>query len=175
MATARNTIIIDLSGQICGTANIRTIMMMSPKNDETLEDITNAELLEAVQSLFCKCENGSCGSRNAMLWKDGDLEADFESRVIKKRGAEISVTPNEFKIFSHLAKNHQRAVTRGELAAQGAIGACDDVLRRVVDSHVKNLRKKIEDDSKKPEYIITVRNVGYRFASPNEKAAQKES
>jgi DNA-binding winged helix-turn-helix (wHTH) protein len=175
IAEARNTIVIDLGGQVCETSDIRTIMMVSPKSAQVSEDITNAELLASIQNLFCKCENGSCTLRNAMLWNNGDLEADFESRVIKKRGTEISVTPNEFKIFSHLAQNYQRAVTRYELALQEAIGTGSDVLRqRVVDSHVKNLRKKIEDDSKKPRYIITVRNMGYRFARPDEKAAQKE-
>jgi DNA-binding winged helix-turn-helix (wHTH) protein len=175
MAAARNTIVIDIGGQICETSDLRTLMVVSPKNAQVSEDITNAELFASIQNLFCKCENGACSLRNAMLWGNGDLEADFESRVIKKRGVEISVTPNEFKIFSHLAKNHQRAVTRDELALQEAIGTDSDVSRqRVVDSHVKNLRRKIEDNSKKPRYIITVRNVGYRFARPDTKTARKE-
>lgn len=95
-------------------------------------------------------------------WNDGDLEADFSHRLIKKQGSTVPLTPIEWNLLSVFLKYPKKIFTREELisaAFQDDFGSCD----RVIDTHIKNLRKKIEDDPRKPVYIQTVHGVGYKF------------
>jgi DNA-binding response OmpR family regulator len=82
--------------------------------------------------------------------------------VVKKAGCEVSLTPNEFKILCTLMKYPKKTFTREELI-QIALGVEYDGFERTIDSHIKNLRSKIEDDTANPIYILTVRGIGYKF------------
>lgn len=95
-------------------------------------------------------------------WNDGDLYVDFEQNVIRKRGKPVSLTPNELKILSALLKYPGKVFTRAELIAL-ALGDEFDGYDRAIDSHMKNLRQKIEDDPRSPKYILTVHGLGYKF------------
>jgi DNA-binding response OmpR family regulator len=99
-----------------------------------------------------------------MSWNGGDLEIDLASRSVKKRGQPVALTPNEFKILACLAARPRKAFTREELIAS-ALGEDYGGFGRTIDTHVKNLRNKLEDDSASPVYILTVRGVGYRFGA----------
>lgn len=95
-------------------------------------------------------------------WNHGDLEVDLERKSIRKSGTLVTLTPLEWNIFAALMENAQKVFTRNEL-----IDIAFDVgfngYDRVIDTHIKNLRKKLEDDPKKPRYIKTVHGFGYRF------------
>lgn len=93
---------------------------------------------------------------------DDDLVIDFERRIVLKKGQIVSLTPNEYKIFIALIKFPNKTFTRDELI-QTALGQDFEGFDRAVDSHIKNIRQKIETDSKKPVYIITVHGIGYKF------------
>lgn len=93
---------------------------------------------------------------------NGGLEVDFESRTIKKNKAEISLTPNEFKILAALIKYPNKVFTRDDLI-KAAFGDEFEGYDRAVDSHIKNLRQKIESDPKNPVYVLTIFGVGYKF------------
>jgi DNA-binding response OmpR family regulator len=95
-------------------------------------------------------------------FRDGDLTVDFETDTIRKKGQAVSLTPGEMKILAALIKYPGKVFTRAELIAI-ALGDAFDGYDRAIDSHVKNLRRKIEDDSKNPDYILTVHGIGYRF------------
>ena len=82
--------------------------------------------------------------------------------MVKKAGSKISLTPNEFKLLSTLIRFPKKTFTREELI-DIALNADYEGFERTIDSHIKNLRSKIEDDSANPQYIITVRGVGYKF------------
>lgn len=97
-----------------------------------------------------------------MSFRDGDLEIDLDNHSIKKTGNEVNLTPNEFKILAALIKYPNKVFTRDELISS-AFGADFEGYDRSVDSHVKNLRQKIETDSKNPVYILTIHGVGYKF------------
>lgn len=97
-----------------------------------------------------------------MSFRDGDLEVNLENHSIKKAGNEVNLTPNEFKILAALIKYPNKVFTRDELISS-AFGADFEGYDRSVDSHVKNLRQKIETDSKNPVYILTIHGVGYKF------------
>jgi DNA-binding response OmpR family regulator len=79
----------------------------------------------------------------------------------------ITLTPNEFRILETLAGHPNRVFTRDQLI-DAALGEEFGGFPRAVDSHVKNLRRKIEDDPKNPVYVLTVHGVGYKFGARRE-------
>jgi DNA-binding response OmpR family regulator len=131
-------------------------------DDYVTKPFSPRELLARIQSILRRCSGGISPLYSRMSWNGGDLELDLESRALLKRGAPVNVTPNEFKILSSLVRYPQKTFTREELI-DIALGEDFDGFDRTVDSHVKNLRGKIEDDTANPQYIITVRGVGYKF------------
>jgi DNA-binding response OmpR family regulator len=92
----------------------------------------------------------------------GALEIDFERRVTRMRGEPIELTYVEFEILATLASAPGRVFTR-EMLLEHVWG--DSTYRdpRTVDVHIRHLREKLEADPKHPEYLFTVRGVGYRF------------
>ena len=99
----------------------------------------------------------------------GDLEVDFEQHAVKKRGEIVPLTPNEFKILSALVKYPTKVFTRDELILS-ALGDEFDGFHRAIDSHIKNIRQKIEDDPKNPAFLLTVHGVGYKFGGAHGRA-----
>ncbi|QIB69673.1 response regulator transcription factor [Aminipila butyrica] len=95
-------------------------------------------------------------------WRDGDLMVDFETDEVRKKGVALSLTASELKILSTLIKHPGKVFTREELITL-ALGADFDGYDRAIDSHVKNIRKKIEDDPKSPVYVLTIPGRGYKF------------
>jgi DNA-binding response OmpR family regulator len=104
---------------------------------------------------------------NKLVFNGGELEIDFGGRFFRKNGETVTPTPNEFRILEALVKNSNRAFTREQLI-DAAMGGDFDGFPRAVDGHVKNLRRKIEDDPKKPAYILTIHGVGYKFGGRRE-------
>lgn len=92
----------------------------------------------------------------------GDLIIRVRQREVYKRGVLVPLTPNEFNILLVLAKHPFRVYTREALISQ-ALKNDFDGYDRVIDTHIKNLRQKIEDNSKTPVYILTVHGTGYKF------------
>lgn len=93
---------------------------------------------------------------------DGDLTVDSESRLIMKQSKEVRLTPHEYSILIALMKHPTKVFTRDELIV-AAFGDDFEGFDRTIDSHIKNLRQKIETDPKNPVYVKTVHGVGYRF------------
>lgn len=93
---------------------------------------------------------------------NGDLQIDFESCELRKKGELISTTPSEWKIISALIKYPGKIFSRNELIDL-AFSQDFDSYDRVIDTHIKNLRKKIEDNPRAPVYIKTIHGVGYKF------------
>lgn len=92
----------------------------------------------------------------------GDLTVDLGGREVKKAGNPVSLTPNEFKIIRTFARHPKKVYTREELLSVMSENDFDGY-DRVIDTHIKNIRQKIETDSKNPRYILTVYGVGYKF------------
>jgi len=103
---------------------------------------------------------------NKASFNGGDLEVDFESHIIKKNQIEINLTPNEYKLLAALIKYPSRVFTREDLI-RVALGDEFEGYDRAVDSHIKNLRQKIEDDPKNPVYVLTIYGIGYKFGGEN--------
>ncbi|HIC95558.1 TPA: winged helix family transcriptional regulator, partial [Candidatus Bipolaricaulota bacterium] len=92
----------------------------------------------------------------------GDLVIDLEARRVSLPGREVELTPTEFDLLVALARHPGRVFDRLQL-----LEAIDrypgEGLARTIDTHIKNLRKKLEPDPANPRYIETVHGVGYRF------------
>lgn len=95
-------------------------------------------------------------------FQNGDLYIDVESNIIKKKNELLNLTQSEWKILLSLIKYPNKVFTREELVTI-ALGSEFDGYNRTIDSHIKNLRQKIEDNPKSPSYIITVFGKGYKF------------
>jgi DNA-binding response OmpR family regulator len=91
-----------------------------------------------------------------------ELRIDFPKRTVRVRGNDVQLTFVEFEILSALARGPGRVFTRDMLLDRiwGDSAYRDP---RTIDVHIRHLREKIERDAKDPEYLFTVRGVGYRF------------
>jgi DNA-binding response OmpR family regulator len=92
----------------------------------------------------------------------GDLKIDFGRRMVTLRDQEIRVTYVEFEILGALARSPGRVLSR-ETLLEHVWGDSEYRDPRTVDVHIRHLREKLEADPKDPEFLFTVRGVGYRF------------
>ena len=87
---------------------------------------------------------------------------DEEAYVVKRKGFAVNLTPIEFKLLATMAKNPGRTYTRDQLISY-ELGYEYEGMSRTIDSHIKNLRQKLEENPTKPEYIKTVFGIGYKY------------
>jgi len=92
----------------------------------------------------------------------GDLEIDVDAHSVRRSGILIDLTPTEFDLLLEMAGQPGRVFSRLQLL-ETVQGTAYEGYERTIDAHVKNLRAKIELDSRAPKYIETVFGVGYRF------------
>lgn len=93
---------------------------------------------------------------------DGRLVIDMGRRQVKKDGKELSLTPTEYRLLTTMAKSPNRIFTREQLITY----ALEDEFQgydRSIDTHIKELRRKLKEDGKNPRYIRTIHGVGYKF------------
>jgi DNA-binding response OmpR family regulator len=92
----------------------------------------------------------------------GEMTIDFDRRMVTLREQEVRVTYVEFEILGALARSPGRVLTR-ETLLEHVWGDSEYRDPRTVDVHIRHLREKLEGDPKQPEFLFTVRGVGYRF------------
>ncbi len=121
------------------------------------------ELLARVARLLSRQGAGVNGadSRGAVI-RFGDVEIDAAARRVKRDGAEVSLTPKEYELLAALLRRRGAAVTRRDLLDE-VWGYPTVIVSRTVDTHIAELRRKLERDPSNPRHIVTVRKVGYRL------------
>lgn len=119
-------------------------------------------LVAKVQSILRRTAEEVVPLSNELIFDGGSLIIDSMRHEVRKNGEVVLLTPNEYNILFTMASYPTRAFSRDELIAH-ALGESFDGYDRVIDTHIKNIRQKIEDDSKNPKYILTVHGVGYSF------------
>lgn len=92
-----------------------------------------------------------------------NLTIDFERYRVERNGKTIELTPTEFKILGILATNVDKVFSRLQIVEQTQ-GYTFEGYERTIDAHIKNLRRKLEENPKEPQYIQTVYGIGYKFA-----------
>ncbi|HYI11428.1 MAG TPA: response regulator transcription factor [Thermoanaerobaculia bacterium] len=102
--------------------------------------------------------------RNAPKVTDsfGDVEIDRTTRMVSRGGAPVELAPKEYELLLALFDRDGAVVSRLELMRR-VWGYSDAVITRTIDTHVAELRRKLEDDPATPRHILTVRKVGYRL------------
>ena len=130
-------------------------------DDYVTKPFSPRQLVARVAALLRRTEDDSA-VMNVLSFNNEDLIIDNNNYDVKKNGKPVNLTPNEFKILSTMAKYPKKAFTREELITM-VLGDDFDGYDRIIDTHMKNMRQKIETDPKNPQYILTVHGVGYRF------------
>lgn len=131
-------------------------------DDYVVKPFDNHELLARIRTQLRRgtSERGA----DELVFVDGDLKINFQTREVTVYGKVVELTPKEFTLLSVLARNAGRVLTRSELITQTwgpEYGEANESLKL----YIHYLRKKIERDPNKPEFILTSRGVGYRFAN----------
>ncbi len=132
-------------------------------DDYVTKPFNPREIVARVRSVLRRTQGGRL-DKNTVL-QCGGLIMDLGRRevIVDTRSVELTVT--EFDVLRVLMENPGYAMTRAELIEQ-SLGYDYDSVERTLDSHIKNLRKKIEPDPKHPTYIHTVYGIGYRLVEP---------
>ncbi len=131
-------------------------------DDYIVKPFSPRELVARVRAVLRRARGAV---REPAVIRAGALEIDIESHAVRRGGADLALTRSEFNLLAILAQNPGQVFTREQLIER-IHGVAYDGVDRSVDSHIKNLRRKIEVDPLAPQYVLTVYGVGYRFAGP---------
>jgi two-component system, OmpR family, alkaline phosphatase synthesis response regulator PhoP len=119
------------------------------------------ELLARVAALLRRAGAQSAAAPETVRF--GEVEVDPGSRLVRRRGEEVPLTPKEFDLLWALLRRRGGVAARLELLAE-VWGHRAAVMTRTVDMHVAQLRRKLEEDPAAPRHIVTVWKAGYRLA-----------
>lgn len=131
-------------------------------DDYITKPFSPRELLARIEVIFRRASNETMPLADQLSFNRDDLMIDALKHEVRKQGKIVNLTPNEYKILLSLVTYPQKAFTRDELLTL-AMGDDYQGFDRTIDTHIKNLRQKIETDPKKPTYVLTLHGVGYRF------------
>ena len=131
-------------------------------DDYITKPFSPRQLVARVVAILRRTEGFLSYESETLSFNDEDLIVYCASHEVTKKGIKLNLTPNEYKILLTLIKYPNKAFTREELISI-ALDSNFDGFDRTIDSHIKNLRQKIETNPKCPEYILTVHGVGYKF------------
>ncbi len=130
-------------------------------DDYVVKPASPRELVYRVKAVL-KRYDGAGSVEKPVSFNNGDLILDSRRHTLVCRGESCTVTPTEFKLLQTLSSAPGRTFSRDELVSK-ALGYQFDGYERSIDAHIKNLRQKIEHDSRKPEFIRTIYGIGYLF------------
>jgi len=171
----------DLSGEeICKKIRIKSqvpILMLTAKveeidrvnglyigaDDYLTKPFSPKELVARIRAILRRTEERIVKA-DILEFNNGDLIIDVSKMEVKKKEKQEDFTPTEFKLLFLLAENTGKVFSREELVVK-VLGYDYEGFDRTIDTHIKNIRHKIEDDPKKPRYIISVYGMGYKFQS----------
>ncbi|NLW47469.1 MAG: response regulator transcription factor [Firmicutes bacterium] len=129
-------------------------------DDYVTKPFSPRELVARVRAVLRR--SGAVDETEPEIIENGVIRIDLRQHLVKVRGEEVELTPKEFDFLKLLLLNPGRAFTR-EFLLEHLWGYEYFGDTRTVDVHVRRLRQKIENDPANPEYLETVRGVGYRF------------
>jgi two-component system alkaline phosphatase synthesis response regulator PhoP len=138
-------------------------------DDYVTKPFSPRELVARVKAVL---RRGEMSAQQTDLQTGGRLQAgslvlDVDRHEATCAGQPLTLTPKEFELLRFFMENRDRVLSRDQLLDQvwGYWASADT---RIVDVHVSHLREKIEEDPKRPQYIHTVRGIGYKFSPPQE-------
>ena len=126
-------------------------------DDYVTKPFSPRELRLRIQAVLRRTAENQAG-----IYRFGDCEVDFDRGEVRRQGSVLDVTALEFRLLAVFIRRRGRLLTRRQLL-DAAWGADTFITDRVVDTHVLNLRKKVEAVPARPRYLHSVRGMGYRF------------
>lgn len=132
-------------------------------DDYVVKPFSPRELVYRIKAVLRRQQKGDLGNAEALSFNKSALVIDGQSYEVKKEGEPVNITPTEFKVLYILASHPGKVFTREELVEK-ALGYQFEGYERSIDAHIKNIRHKIENDPRNPDYILTIYGVGYRFS-----------
>lgn len=129
-------------------------------DDYVTKPFSLRELLARVKSILRRIQDHSTEIDSFSI---GETELDFKKYEASKKGYEVEFTPLEFHMLQLFVMKQGQVIARDDFLDQ--IWGEDNVLvtSRTIDSHIANIRKKIEDDPSNPKFITSIRGVGYKL------------
>lgn len=131
-------------------------------DDYVTKPFSPRELIGRVKALLRRSYKGSNPLAETLSFNDNDLVIDIDKMTVRKGDINTNPTSIEFKVLLALVSNPSQVLSREQLIDL-AFGSDYEGYDRTIDTHIKNLRQKIETDPKNPKYILTVYGVGYKF------------
>ena len=132
-------------------------------DDYVTKPFSPRELQARVKAILRRMETEP-DDKSENLYRSGGLEVNFRQYECRKNGKAVSLTTHEFELLKYLTLNRGNVINRDELLNE-VWGKDVFVTPHTVDTHMANLRKKIEDDPSHPRFIKSIRGVGYKFIS----------
>ncbi len=129
-------------------------------DDYVVKPFNPKELVSRVRAVLRRAEGAVVKTKRVEI---ADLSIDLERHEVKRGDKLVELTPTEFELLKVLAEAPGRVYSRMQLLDK-VQGSAYEGYERAIDSHIKNLRKKVEPDPYLPRYIVTVRGVGYKLA-----------
>jgi DNA-binding response OmpR family regulator len=128
-------------------------------DDYVVKPFSAKELVARVRAVLRR----TSAPRDEEVLRVGAIEADVPRMRVRVGTDAVELTPTEFQLVVTLMREPGRVFTRGQLL-DAVHGVAIESYERAIDAHVKNIRRKIEPEQRKPRYLLTVHGVGYRFA-----------
>jgi len=132
-------------------------------DDYVTKPFSPRELQARVKAVLRRMETG-LDDKKENVFRSGGLEVDFRQYICRKNGKEVNLTVHEFNLLKYLILKSGEVIDRDELLNE-VWGRDVFVTPHTIDTHIANLRKKIEDDPADPHLIVSIRGVGYKFIS----------
>ena len=129
-------------------------------DDYITKPFSPKELVARVRAVLRRAESANVG---AEIFRVADLTLDVPRMIAAVGGKEVELTPTEFQLLAVLARQPGRVFTRAQLL-ETLRGIAFESYERAIDTHIKNIRRKIEADPRQPRYILMVYGVGYKLA-----------
>jgi DNA-binding response OmpR family regulator len=133
-------------------------------DDYVTKPFSLRELMSRIKALIRRAYGDLADAAGGRVIRHRDLVIDLERRRVQRGNRRISLTATEFEILRHLASRPGRVFTRRELLELLRDYEALDQDEKTINVHVSHLRDKIEDDPSAPQFVLTVRGVGYAFA-----------
>ena len=130
----------------------------SGADDYVVKPFSPRELMGRIKAIFKRVYN----TKEGKILENGELKLYIDSKKLTKSGEDLNITSTEFQIMETFFRNKNTVLTREQIIRM-SFGYEYDGFDRNIDSYIKRLRHKIEDDSKNPEYLITKYGLGYVF------------